>query len=197
MKTTNRYVIIKKNKLVVFFLIIIGLLSCNHNRKNSKEGNIIDMTDFDVVLLDTLKNKVIERINIDLIQGLESYVKYLKDNDLDEYNLIDSCKCFVFEFTQDKKRVNFYSPPYEDLDPIVLIFYRNSKYTPDGYKGIIRIKNYSIAIFDPDNIGEKFYNKDSLENVDINGLQLVKTDDWVSTNIFKIRGDSIAPFIFP
>lgn len=138
-----------------------------------------------------------EKIDTRLLSELNDYINKSETNE----NIIDfDAKCFIFEFIQDKKRVNFYAPPYEDFDPVVAIYYYKCSYNLNdfiGYRGTIKVDDYSIVIFDPDNIGEKFYDKNALEDIDFNMLKCIETKGPIMIKGLKIRGDSIAPWIFP
>jgi len=171
-----------KNIKHYIILFSIVFTTCNNTITQRKEVYISN---------DNIK----ERINTDLQKELESYMNRIYNSKY--YNFIDSSVCFTLEFTQDKERVNFWAVPHEDLDPVIFISYLNCKYTPEGYKGIIRKDSFKIAIFDPDNIGNKFYDDKALEFVKVEELVCVNSEIWSLTNAVKIRGDSIAPFIFP
>lgn len=57
-------------------------------------------------------------------------------------------------------------------DTLIVFFKRTVNMSKEGFRGYITLNDYQVLIFDKDNIGECFYDSDSLKDIDVHALRL-------------------------
>ncbi len=144
-------------KLLILWILFV----CCDNKKESNK--IYDNT--------SNSETVIPKINTDLLTELYGFINE-EEFYYDEYKKADSGMCFVLEFLQEKE------------DTVVIISYNMCWMDHSGYKGIINVDKYDIAILDKENVGLNCYNIDSLINKEISNL---RCNDEKSRSIAKVK----------
>lgn len=109
-------------------------------------------------------------INSNLLKELFEYINFVE-----LLEKTDSNKCFILEFLIDKE------------DSIIVISRNMCWMNYSGYKGIMNIDKYDIAILDKENIGINFYNIDSLVNKNLDNLQC-NNGELRGIAVVKIKG---------
>ncbi len=133
-------------KIIISILISIFLLiSCNNKLQKDKKSNDSYLTNHKYKLDERLKEKLFN---------------YIKDIDL------ESPIIYTVEFYNERMYGTF-----DENDTIIKISFLFCGKDTLGYKGIMKIDNYIVAIFDKKNIGRLFYNNDSLLKINYNKLK--------------------------
>jgi hypothetical protein len=106
-------------------------------------------------------------------------------------NPIDSLIIAV-RFDENDKNKGFYG-----ADSVVyILFLDDTDYSKYGFKGIINMNDYKIAIFDKSDIGGYFYNGSALEQVDMKDLYKPHINLAVIF-ICRVKGDRLVLWIAP
>lgn len=153
--------------LIVFLLFFI---SCN--LKNSNEN----MQD-DLSILEFVQPKIDSMLRIG-VNELISSKEHLK------YKIPLSESCLVILFTDNANKNLYYSDTTATISYYTCFF----KDSNNGYKGILRFENYNIAIFDANNIGHKYYNVDSLEEISLDYFKCIPMDIMLMSTFYHTNG---------
>ncbi|HPL03173.1 MAG TPA: hypothetical protein PLE59_06630 [Bacteroidales bacterium] len=121
--------------IIIVFLSLIFLIGCNNSNNKTKQSLDKKIENEDIL------NKEIE----------EKIYKYAKDLKL------DSSEFYIVEFLNEKKYNIF-----DKKDTIVLISFNYCNKDNYGYKGVLFLNNNVVAIFDKNNIGTNFYDKNKI-----------------------------------
>ncbi|HOB27456.1 MAG TPA: hypothetical protein PKJ07_04880 [Bacteroidales bacterium] len=121
--------------IIIVFLSLIFLIGCNNSNNKTKQSLDKKIENEDIL------NKEIE----------EKIYKYAKDLKL------DSSEFYIVEFLNEKKYNIF-----DKKDTIVLISFNYCNKDDYGYKGVLFLNNNVVAIFDKNNIGTNFYDKNKI-----------------------------------
>ena len=121
--------------IIIVFLSLIFLIGCNNSNNKTKQSLDKKIENEDIL------NKEIE----------EKIYKYAKDLKL------DSSEFYIVEFLNEKKYNIF-----DKKDTIVLISFNYCNKDDYGYKGVLFLNNNVVAIFDKNNIGADFYDKNKI-----------------------------------
>jgi hypothetical protein len=129
--------------IVIVFLSLIFLIGCNNSNNKTKQS--LDMK---------IENK--EILNKEIEEKIYKYAKDLK---------LDSSEFYIVEFLNEKKYYIF-----DKKDTIVLISFNYCNKDDYGYKGVLFLNNNVVAIFDKNNIGTNFYDKNKIIYIPYNKL---------------------------
>lgn len=152
-----------KRLLYVFFpIFLVGLLSCNKIQKDSKDNS----SDLNID-------------NSDLNQMIK--IGVLKHNEIMD---LDSSYTLVIEFTKNCL------PQFTSNDTVILIYYMHNNKGSLGYKGIMKIDNCDIAIFDEYNVGSKYYHKNKLLSTPLDSL-FCYNEDIIDVLVFKLQNGEV------
>ncbi|HON98443.1 MAG TPA: hypothetical protein PK222_09365 [Bacteroidales bacterium] len=121
--------------IIIVFLSLIFLIGCNNSNNKTKQSLDKKIENEDIL------NKEIE----------EKIYKYAKDLKL------DSSEFYIVEFLNEKKYNIF-----DKKDTIILISFNYCNKDNYGYKGVLFLNNNVVAIFDKNNIGTNFYDKNKI-----------------------------------
>jgi len=121
--------------IIIVFLSLIFFIGCNNSNNKTKQSLDKKIENEDIL------NKEIE----------EKIYKYAKDLKL------DSSEFYIVEFLNEKKYNIF-----DKKDTIVLISFNYCNKDDYGYKGVLFLNNNVVAIFDKNNIGTNFYDKNKI-----------------------------------
>lgn len=121
--------------IIIVFLSLIFLIGCNNSNNKTKQS----------------LDKKIENENILNKEIEEKIYKYSKDLKL------DSSEFYIVEFLNEKKYNIF-----DKKDTIILISFNYCNKDNYGYKGVLFLNNNVVAIFDKNNIGTNFYDKNKI-----------------------------------
>jgi len=124
--------------IIIVFLSLIFLIGCNNSNNKTKQSLDKKIENEDIL------NKEIE----------EKIYKYAKDIKL------DSSEFYIVEFLNEKKYNIF-----DKKDTIVLISFNYCNKDDYGYKGVLFLNNNVVAIFDKNNIGTNFYDKNKISYI--------------------------------
>lgn len=110
------------------------------------------------------------------IEGAFAY--YIKHEENPDTSTIYSMEFLVGEhgFPQD--------------DTLICFCMYDKGQSTDGLKGIVAIGDYNVLVFDKQNVGNEFYNADSLVDTDLNGLCLSSSKDTIYCCAFVLDGNS-------
>ncbi|MFV0500236.1 MAG: hypothetical protein ACK5MH_01420 [Bacteroidales bacterium] len=149
-------------KYIFLSLVFFVLLSCNKIEKpNNNEAYNLNAPINDLHLM--VKNGVL--IHIELM-------------DLDTY------KALVIEFTNENIL------EFVDNDTIILIYSLDCRKDNNGYKGCLKIKDYNIALYDLNNIGNQFYDTNRLINIPLDLLGC-NDNDTIDALVLKVQNGEI------
>jgi len=92
----------------------------------------------------------------DLLRAWNRYREYGMDG------VMDTTICYFMGFYSNKK------------DSLVSVFFNNCEGKYTGYKGMVKIDGYYVAVLDPENIGKDFYNNNLLMQKGISEFKCFK-----------------------
>ncbi|MBO4308063.1 MAG: hypothetical protein J5848_07125 [Bacteroidales bacterium] len=81
-------------------------------------------------------------------------------------------------------------PGFPQDDTLILFCACCNRQLADGIKGIMTIGEYKVLVFDKQNVGNKFYNVDSLVDIDLDRLCLPSSENLINCYAFVLDGDS-------
>ena len=121
-------------------------------------------------------------LNKKLISELSGYINFSK-NENKNYGGKDTIICYVVEFDEYK-------------GDSVVIFSENISGLIDytGYRGVFKLDTNYIIIIDKKNIGNNFYNIDSLQSIDTNILQKINKKARGIAEVKISRGSIISKY---
>lgn len=151
----------------IFSALFFLLCSCSQSRHE----NIV----FEI------NNNEKPALNKKLISELSGYINYSKTTL--EHEGKDTIICYVVEFDEYK-------------GDSVVIFSENISGLIDytGYKGVFKLDTNDIIIIDKKNIGNNFYNIDSLQSIDTNILQKINNKARGIAEVKISRGSIISKY---
>ncbi len=149
-----------KKILILILISIFLLISCKNKLQKDKNSNDSCLTYNKYKLDEKLKEKLFN---------------YIEETDL------DSPIIYTIEFYNEK----FYEI-FDENDTIIGISFIFCGKDTVGYKGIMNVDNYIVAIFDKKNIGRSlFYNNDSILKINYNKLRC-KNETIISSLILLL-----------
>lgn len=161
-----------------FICCISFFFSCNNNSKTKDVKT-------NLTFIGTKVEK--EKLDTNLVEGVLNLIhtgEHLKYPDI---LLSDSFISVCFEINSEDSQIYF-------SDSIVCIRYNiignNNAPITKYYKGILKIEEYNVAIFDIGEFGEKYYNKDSLIQIPLNSFKHYPMD-IILTNTYYIKNGKI------
>ncbi len=151
----------------IFSALFFLLCSCSQSRHE----NIV----FEI------NNNEKPALNKKLISELSGYINYSKTTL--EHEGKDTLKCYIVEFDKynDDSVVRF----SENISGLI-------DYT--GYRGVFKLDTNDIIIIDKKNIGNNFYNIDSLQSIDTNILQKINIKARGIAEVKISRGSIISKY---
>lgn len=143
------------NRMALFLIVL--LFVCCKDIKKRRQNMVIPRDEY---------GEYIELLNRDLTREVKSWIQFVttKIDTVSSKNV-----CFTIEFSYED--VNSTSL---ERDTMILISHYNKhagSYT--GYKGVLLVNNYFVAILDKDDIGTGFYSKDMLLNSSIYNFESI------------------------
>lgn len=73
-------------------------------------------------------------------------------------------------------------------DTLICFCMYDKRHSADGLRGIMVIGDYKVLVFDKQNVGDEFYNADSLMDTDLSGLCLSSSEDMINCAAFVLDG---------
>lgn len=182
--------------IIFYTILMILFISC---KNKPEEKNVIIVSNDSIVK---------EQINIGLLKRIEDFREWKKN---DRYSIADSNMCYLVKFSHEKEFLDIAIP--HDSNPVIVISHNRCDINYTGYKGILKINTYYVAIFDAENIGSRFYDQSSFVDMNISDFKCFKRGRgknlskiitgnsiiWIDRSfgagmsLSKIRGDSIIP----
>jgi hypothetical protein len=155
-------------KKCVFVVLVFFHLSCSqHNTENLFFEEISDTK---------------PALYKGIVSELSGYINFSK-NENKNYGGKDTIICYVVEFDEYK-------------GDSVVIFSENISGLIDytGYRGVFKLDTNDIIIIDKKNIGNNFYNIDSLQSIDTNILQKINKKARGIAEVKISRGSIISKY---
>ena len=139
----------------IFILVLVLFFSCCMG-KNKKQSEALAIEKQSIILEKS-------NLNENIIKELKYWIEEVESNIDTTWN---EEKYYTIEFFRNRWLD-------KDLgkDTLVIISYYTNIRNYSGYKGILELDKRNIAIFDSENIGAAYYNKNVLKNVSLENFK--------------------------
>ena len=93
----------------------------------------------------------------------------------------DSSTAYVMEFLKGE-------PGFPPKDTLICFCKSHEDYMPTGLRGLMKLGEYKVLVFDEKGIGEDFYNRDSLKSVNLRDLNLPSSGNLIDYYVYILNG---------